>query len=757
MLNFENKKLKIAFISTQLVIAAASVFLTFLMMEVTSTLPDIKYMKTTEPEQSTQIFDVNDALIAEINKDENRVCVPLEKVSHFFVSAVVAIEDLRFYEHRGIDFKGTIRAFVNNLTGVSSIQGGSTITQQLVKNWFLMPQKSFKRKFLEAVLAARVENSLSKEEIIEKYINLIYLGNRAYGVEKAANKYFDKKAGELNLAEAALLAGLIKAPEQYSPYINLKRALARQKIVLDRMYKYGFITKTQWEEAFETPLAFKSQVIASFNKYPYFVDHVARLLRERYGNEVVDRGGLKVYTTLDPVAQEIAEKTVIEGVKKHRYAGVKQGALVSIDVKKGYINAIVGGVDYAESQFNRATMAKRATGSGFKPIVYLTGLRLGLITPDSYVLDAPIAYRTKWNVWRPHNWDGQYKGRMTVRQALTLSRNTPTVRIALEAGLDKVIETARLLGIRSHMDRGYSIVLGSAGITPLEIATMYSTLAREGVYLEPIAIRYITDPKDNIIESNRSKPVRVIDSKPVQQLISILVDVVQKGTGKNAILEGRQIAGKTGTTDDFKDVWFSGFTPDTVTTIWMGNDENRPIRGVWSSNCAALWKNFSKEYYDSKTIIAETFNTPEKNILKKPQKKKEEVAENPDVEQPPQPQHTETTPPHQQIKPKIQVGQGVQQQIQQQPQVAQPQVAQPQVVQPQPVQQQVVQYPQYPQYPQYQQYPQYRQTAQPYQQPQYYQRSQYQQRPYYPQANQYPRNPAYPQYQQRPAYNYYNR
>ncbi len=745
MLNFINKNLRKIFIYIQAVIIAASIFATFLILDITSGLPDVSLIKTTEPEQSTQIFDINDELVAEINKDENRVCVPIEKVSHFFLSSVIAIEDLRFYEHRGIDLKGTIRAFVNNMTGASSIQGGSTITQQLVKNWFLMPQKSFKRKFLEAILAARIENNLSKEEIIEKYINLIYLGNRSYGIEKAANRYFDKKASELNLAEAALIAGLIKAPEMYSPYKNMKRALARQKIVLDRMYEFGFITKTQWEDALDTPLELKKQEIASFNKYPYFVDHVARLLRERYGNEVVDRGGLKVYTTLDPVAQQIAEKALVEGVKKHRYAGIKQGALVSIDVKKGYINALVGGIDYSDSQFNRATMAKRATGSGFKPIVYLTGLRLGFITPDSYVLDAPIAYRTKWNVWRPHNWDGKYKGRMTVRQALTLSRNTPTVRIALEAGLDKVIETARLLGIRSHMDRGYSIVLGSAGITPLEVATMYTTLAREGIYLEPTAIRYITDPKGNIIESNKHKPVRVVDSKPVQQLVSILVDVVEKGTGKNAQLEGRQIAGKTGTTDDFKDIWFTGFTPDKVTTIWMGNDENNSLRGVWSSNCATLWKNFSKEYYTQKTIIAESFRLPGKEIKKKPEKKKEEIAEKPEIKPPPLPQQNTNTPPHQQIKPKIETHRSGHPQQRTQPvkKAQAPQFQQQQIPQ------------QYQQTPQ--QYQQYQQAQQYYQHPQYYQRPQYQQRPRYYQGGQNQRRAAYPQYQQRPRYQYYNR
>lgn len=697
----------------------ASFWFAFIISDITSGLPDVEFIRTTEPEQSTQIFDINDNLVAELNEDEARIVVNVKDVSPDFLNAVVAIEDARFYEHSGVDLKGTIRALVNNLTGAYAVQGGSTITQQLVKNWFLIPEKSLKRKFLEAVLAAKVENSFTKQEILEKYINLIYMGNRAYGIEKAANRYFNKKASELSLPEAAYLAGLIKAPGKYSPYTNFKVGLRRQKIVLDRMLKHGFITQEQWQSALDTPLDFQVRTGTGFNKYTYFIDHVYHLLRERYGKEVVDRGGLKVYTTLDPEVQEIAEKTIIEGVKKMpKYTQIRQGALVTIDVETGYIKALVGGIDYSQSQFNRATMSKRATGSGFKPVVYLTGLRLGLITPDSIVLDAPISYRTKWNVWRPHNWDGKYKGRMTVRQALTLSRNTPTVRVALEAGVDKVIETARLLGIRSHIDRGYSIVLGSSGISPLEVATLYSTLARNGVYIEPTAIRYITDSKGNIVESNKHKPIRVVDSKYVKQLNSILIDVVEKGTGKRARLENRQVAGKTGTTDDFKDIWFSGFTPDTATTIWMGNDENNSLRGVWSSNCAGLWKNFSAEYYKKKDIIAQNFIPPEEEVMV-PEKPKEELAEKPEFKPPPVPQYRNYPP----VPPKKEAAK-LRPRYQKQQQQAQRK-----------------QYYQYPGQQHYRQYPQYRQ-------PYYQQRPRYATSPKYPQYSQ--------QYRQRPYYRYPN-
>ena len=626
---FIKQALKKTLLFTQVAILAMSLLVTYFVVKTSSSLPDISFIKSIEPEQSTRIYDINNELVAEVTADEDRVYVPLDKISPHFTRAVIAIEDMRFYEHSGVDLKGTIRAFVNNLTGASDIQGGSTITQQLAKNWYLVPEKSLKRKFLEAILASRIEHNFDKEKILEKYLNLIYLGNRSYGIERAAEKYFKKNAEDLDLAEASLIAAIIKAPELYSPYANFKEAKVRQEMVLDRMFQQGFITEGQREKALAKKIELQPQAIA-FSDYQYFIDHVLYLLRERYGENVVKQGGLKVYTTLEPETQKLAEKAVVEGVKKiPRYCQVREGALVSIDVKTGYIKAIVGGVNYDKSQFNRATLAKRATGSGFKPIVYLTGLRLGIITPKTIVMDAPIAYRTKWNVWCPHNWDGRYYGPLTVRKALTLSRNTPTVRIALECGLDEVIETARLLGITSHMDRGYSIVLGSAGIAPIEVATAYTTLARDGIYLEPTAIRRVIDSKGNMLESNKREPMRVVESKYVRQLNSILVDVVQKGTGRNAILPGREIAGKTGTTDDFKDVWFTGFTPDTVTTIWMGNDENVSLRGIWSSNCATLWKNFSKKYYEKNTIIAERFKLPREILKEEKEENKEQIAKPP--------------------------------------------------------------------------------------------------------------------------------
>lgn len=606
---------KRVFLSAGILIFLISLCTALYLFKTLSELPDASLLETFNFDQSTQIFDINNNLVASIHADEDRISVPLDKISPHLQRAVISIEDNRFYSHSGIDLMGTVRALYNNLLHKDSIQGGSTITQQLVKNSFLTPERSVKRKILEAILSVKVEMSYPKKIILEKYLNQIYWGNQAYGIEKAARRYYKKPAKSLNLAESSMLAGLIRAPELYSPYSNMKEAKQRQLIVLNKMHEFGYITKKQKYEAYAGPLKLAPRRFA-YAKYIYFVDYVSYLLRKKYGDAFVRRGGLNVYTTLDPEVQQIAEKTIIDGVKSVAGSGVREGALVSINVKNGYIQALVGGIDFKKSQFNRAVLAKRPVGSGFKPVVYLTGLRLGVINPNSTIYDAPVAYRTKWNVWCPHNWDGKYMGKMTVRKALTLSRNTPTVRVALKVGVDEIIKTARLLGIKSHIRRGFSMVLGSSEITPLEVATFYSTLARDGVYIEPIAIRYIKDNKGNIIEMANASPTRVFKSEPVRELDSILIDVVEKGTGKSAKLEGRQVAGKTGTTDSVKDIWFNGFTPDTATTIWMGNDENQALGGVFSSNCAVLWNKFSTEYYKKKNIPPENFPLPEMELAK---------------------------------------------------------------------------------------------------------------------------------------------
>ncbi|MDD3149582.1 MAG: PBP1A family penicillin-binding protein [Candidatus Gastranaerophilales bacterium] len=595
-----------------------SLLFTVFVFFLTLRLPDVATLPENS-EQNTLIYDVNDKLIANIHGDENRENISIEKMSPRIKYAVIAIEDNRFYEHKGVDLTGILRAVYSNISNDGGTQGGSTITQQLIKNSYLSSTRSMNRKIIEAILAIKTEKNFEKNKILEMYLNKIYWGNQTYGIQKASKKYFNTDAKNLSLAQSAYLAGMIKAPEAYSPYNNYEKGKIRQKIVLDKMVHYGYITEKQRKISEKENLHFKKKSITTL-KYPYFTNFVLSELRKELGFDIVKKGGLKVYTTLDSRIQQIAEETLIKEIAEvSSYTDIKQGALVSINPSNGYIQALVGGVDFQQSNFNRATQSKRAAGSSFKPIVYLTGLRLGMITSDTEIIDSPISFNTGWNVWRPKNWDGKYMGKMTVRQALSLSRNTPTVRIALKVGIDNIIKTARMLGLRGKISRNYSIALGSLGISPLEMASVFSVFAREGALIEPIAIRRIEDNKGNVLQTNTPNPVQIIPAKYVQELNSILVDVVEKGTGKRARIEGLKIAGKTGTSDEVRDIWFTGYTPDMVTTIWLGNDENTPLKHAFSSNCAIIWKNFATKYYTIKKIPRHDFNFSPKEELSKDQ------------------------------------------------------------------------------------------------------------------------------------------
>jgi penicillin-binding protein 1A len=578
-----------------------SVELGYVMAEGATTLPDINMLKDWHPNESTRIFDRNGTLIANIHGDEDRVVVPLSDISPNIMRAVMAIEDNRFYEHSGVDVRGTIRAFVANAKG-SDVQGGSTVTQQLVKNLFLTPERSITRKLAEAILAVRVEKAYPKDKIMEMYLNQVYWGNHAYGIEKAARRYFKKPASDLSVAESALLAGLLKAPEGLSPFAYPQAARRRQTEVLGKMVDNGYITDAQRKAALNQKLVFNSRA-SKPSRHPYFVTYVIKELEARYGEDVVRRGGLRVYTTMDEDVQTAAETAVETAVAGLKGTNVTQAALVSLDVQTDEIMALVGGVDFEKNQFNSATQAQRAAGSSFKPFVYLTGLRLGVITPESRVVDRPISF----GGWAPHNWDGRYMGSMTVRQALSLSRNTTTVQLGMKVGLDAVIETARLAGVTSPIDRNFSALLGSSGFTPLEIANAYSTFARGGIRMTPTALKRIEDSRGKEIAIVRDEPVRAFEPEPIANLVSILVDVVEKGTGKNARLEGREVAGKTGTTDNVRDIWFTGFTPDMAACVWMGNQKYVPLHGVFSSNAAKVWHDYSQAYYKVRPIAATQF------------------------------------------------------------------------------------------------------------------------------------------------------
>jgi penicillin-binding protein 1A len=554
-------------------------------------MPNIAILDDYQPSQSTQIYDRYNNLIANLHGDEDRVVVPLNDISLHLQRAVLATEDNRFYEHHGVDIKGTARAFLVTSSG-GRMQGGSSITQQLVKNIFLTPERSIMRKFAEALLAVKVEGRYDKQRILELYLNQVYFGNLSYGAEKAARRYFKCSAKQLSLAQAAMLAGLLQAPEAMSPYRFPDVAKARQKEVLDNMLEYGYITAKQRTDALKEPLTLNSRAQKT-SKYPYYVAYVIQELESRYGRKAVRQGGLKVYTSMDPVSQLKAQELVDQFIKRRGYSGVKQGAIVTLDVATGEVLALVGGTDYEHNQYNAATQARRAVGSTFKPFVFLTGFRLEKMTPKTPICDRPIRYGD----WSPHNWDNQYMGCMNIRRALVLSRNTTTVQIGMKVGVEEVLETAKRAGVKSPIDPNPSSFLGSSGVSPLELVTAYSTIARGGVYIPAKSILKVADNRGNLIRVEEAPPRRTFKQDHVAALVDILIDVVNQGTGQNARLSNRVVAGKTGTTDKVKDIWFMGFTSDMVTGVWFGNTRNVPLHGVFSSDAAAVWHQFAVHFY----------------------------------------------------------------------------------------------------------------------------------------------------------------
>ncbi|MFM7390180.1 MAG: transglycosylase domain-containing protein [Vampirovibrionales bacterium] len=584
-----------------------TVNVSFLFAKAMQNLPNLTNLTHWNPSESTQVYDRNHQLIAVIRGDEDRIVRPLNDISPWLPRAIMAIEDNRFYHHSGVDIKGTFRAIAQNLAG-GDLQGGSTLTQQLVKNIYLSSERSLERKIAEAILSNRIEQLYSKDRILELYLNVVYWGNQAYGAEKAARRYFNKPANHLSVAEGALLAGLLKAPEGLNPFVFPEAAKTRQLEVLGAMYQHGFITRQQLQEAKQQPLHFFKEVTQF--KHPYFVSHVMAELQQRFGEEVVRKGGLKVITSLDSNAQQQAELALKEGIAKApAQSQIESGALVSINVDDASILALVGGADFNKSQFNAATMAQRAPGSTFKPFVYLTSFRLGIFTPDSIIVDRPIQYKMASGYWRPKNWDGRFLGPLPIRKALALSRNTTTIQVGQRVGVEEVIKTSRLAGFTSEIPNNFSSFLGASGVSPLELATAYSTLARGGGYVKPRAILDIETNQGQRLILHEVKPEHRFERRHAAMINSALTTVVQEGTAKAASLPNRTVAGKTGTTDRTRDIWFAGYTPDLVSVVWLGNLKNRPLVGVFSSNCVKIWHQYNTAYYQTHPVAPKAFET----------------------------------------------------------------------------------------------------------------------------------------------------
>jgi penicillin-binding protein 1B len=531
------------------------------------------------------------------------------------MAAVLAAEDHRFFEHGGVDGKAVVRAVWVNLRRGEVAQGGSTLTQQLVKNLVLTPKRTWTRKVREAALAAMLEWRYGKTDILEAYLNAIYLGQHGnagvFGVGAAARAYFGKEVEQVTLAEAALLAGMIRAPNSYSPVQSLDRARERRDTILARMVEVGLLDEAARARAAREKIRVRSGA-GSRRLAPYFLDHVRAQIEPPLADDGWQGGGLRIYTTLDPVLQRAAEAAVSRGLDRleGRYRHLRradaaqrlQAALIALDPATGEVRALVGGRDHAQSQFNRAIHARRQPGSAFKPFVYLAALRFGPgggpppLTPVSIVSDEPFSMRVGRDTWSPRNYEDRFEGPVTVRRALEQSLNAATVRVAESVGLDAVIGTARQVGFTSLMQPVPALVLGSFEVSPLELAAAYAALANGGERLSPVAVRAVVGRDGAVVD--QAAPTRAAAVRPEEAslLTYLLRGVVDRGTGAVARTLGVEgvVAGKTGTTNDGRDAWFVGYTPRLVVLVWVGFDERDVLRLSGGQAALPIWADFMR-------------------------------------------------------------------------------------------------------------------------------------------------------------------
>ena len=669
-------------------------------------IPSIDELKHYHAVPGTKIFADDDILIGEL-KAEKGIFLPFKSIPKHMTQALIAVEDSRFFKHKGIDYIAIARAIVKDIIHVSLKEGGSTLTQQLAKVVFLTSEKTLTRKLKEAALAFKIEKTLTKQEILELYLNKVYFGHGAYGVEMAARTYFGKSARQLSLAEASLIAGLVKAPSTYSPFNDLSRAKERQHTVLSRMVEEGYITDKEQETAYAQPL-YLSSLRRGAEANGYFTEYIRKYAEGTYGEEMVYKTGLKIYTTLNRAMQLSAVNAMQNGLrevdKRRGWRGVLEnkkdtdfekelktrdiatsvvnnpgdmytglvlkvtadeatvktrgvigklsvkdalwaakvlnksgsvkmlknfsltqilhpgdiirvsitsiqnkkvtlaleqepeleGALVALEPYSGFVRAMVGGYDFSRSDFNRATMARRQPGSAFKPVIYAAALDHGF-TPASVIIDEPVTYPGgPKGEWKPENYDHIYYGPTRLREALTYSRNVVTVRLVDAMGIDSLLSFARTVGVTGDMPRNLSIALGSFSITPLEMASVYNVFASGGMKSRPITIKYITDSKGRILETNEPEPEQGISPQTAFLITSMMEDVVKNGTGWRAKALGRPVAAKTGTTNDYKDAWFVGYTTNLVAAVWVGFDNAKTLGSQETGGRAAapIWTSF---------------------------------------------------------------------------------------------------------------------------------------------------------------------
>ncbi|WP_167528021.1 penicillin-binding protein 1A [Desulfosarcina alkanivorans] len=570
-------------------------------LALTRDLPQIRELENFEPSAVTRVYSADQVLLAELFLEKRRP-VPIEQIPAQLKSALIATEDRQFFSHSGIDLKGILRAVVKDIMAGQFVEGASTITQQLAKTLFLSREKTLTRKIKEAILAIQLERRYTKDELLALYLNQIYFGSGAYGVESAARLFFGKPASRMDLAQCALIAGLPKAPSRYSPLVNPHLAEKRRNLVLGIMRDQDLITDDQHRMAIGEPVLAASGATAT-GSAPYFVQYITPALEAAIGPSLLYKGGLTVHTTLSHRLQQAAEKAMAEGLshlQKRMPSGKgpgsgPQGALVAIDIRTGGILAMVGGRDFSKSAFNRAVDARRQPGSAFKPIIYALAITRGF-TQASLVLDAPVVFKggAQKKDWQPENFSRRYQGEMTLRRALTHSKNIPAVRLAERLGPSSVVQFAHRLGIDSSLFPNLSIALGATNTTLLELTAAFAVFPNGGNHIQPFGVTEILDRNDELRWRARPAIRAVMTDAQAAIMVDMLQGVVREGTGKRARRLNMPVAGKTGTTNDYRDALFAGFSPAVAAGVWVGMDDDTSLGNLETGARAALpiWMDF---------------------------------------------------------------------------------------------------------------------------------------------------------------------
>jgi penicillin-binding protein 1A len=600
----------------------AGAFLAF-----THDLPQIRSLENFRPDAVTRIYSSDKVVLAELFI-EKREPVPLKAIPRFLKAALVATEDRKFYKHSGVDLKGIARAIIKDIKAGEFVEGASTITQQLSKTLFLTPRKTLVRKIKEAILAFQLERRYTKDEILELYLNQVYFGSGAYGVQSAAKIFFGKSAKDLNLAECALVAGMPKSPSRYSPLVNPDLAIKRRNIVLRQMRDTDIISEPAYQQALKEELYTKGRKFMQ-SKAPYFVEYVKKFLENELGSTRLYKGGLSVFTTLDYRLQLAAENAVSDGlaaladrVQQPQIADPDpQGALISIDLTSGGIFAMVGGKDFYANRFNRSTMALRQPGSAFKPFVYAYAIEQGF-AQNKKILDAPVVYKGAQDGkdWKPENFSLDYKGEITLRRALAISQNIPAVRLLEMLGPYAVAQFAHQLGIKSSLASDLSLALGSSEVTLMDLTSAYSTFPNKGEKIKPFGVLEVVDRQGRVIW--RAKPQkRLVMSRAGAAIVTNMLEgVINEGTGRQARILGRAVAGKTGTTNDYKDALFIGFSPAIITGVWVGRDRGgslgkketgaRAALPIWIDFMNAAFQKEPHQYFDIPDDVSQIHMDP---------------------------------------------------------------------------------------------------------------------------------------------------